>query len=119
MSQHAARPVREDPEWAIASSIQIQERADSVDTVPRITARRHPTGWFISAVIPAGMTAEERSDFGHFVCVRVYLLLRNGPIPGAWERSSSKGEWVADWLRQMFPFGAGAPFQDDDAGVIR
>jgi hypothetical protein len=96
MSRSASRLLPEDPEWAIARSIQIQERADGGEPGPRITARRHPTGWFISAVHPAGMTAGERADFGHFVCVRVYLLLHNGPIPGAWERGSSRGEWVAD-----------------------
>jgi hypothetical protein len=42
------------------------------------------------------MSAEELSDFRHFVSVRVYLLLHDGPVPGAWERGSSSGEWVAD-----------------------
>ena len=32
----------------------------------------------------AGLSAEERSDFAHFVCVRVYLLLRQGVVPGLW-----------------------------------
>jgi hypothetical protein len=95
MSRPAARPVPEDPEWAVATSIQIQERADGGSTGPRITARGHPTGWFITASHPPGMRADERADFRHFVCVRVYLLLHNGPIPGAWERGCT-GEWVAD-----------------------
>jgi hypothetical protein len=30
------------------------------------------------------------------VCVRLYLLLHDGPVPGAWERGPSSGEWVAD-----------------------
>jgi hypothetical protein len=96
MSRSTSRPVPEDPAWAIASSVQIQEHDGSGDSAGRITARRHPTGWFISASHPTGMTAEERADFSHFVCVRVYLLLHNGPIPGAWNPGSSTGEWVAD-----------------------
>jgi hypothetical protein len=72
----------------------MQEDADVVGG--RITARRHPTGWFLSASHPAGMSAEELADFRHFVSVRVYVLLHDGPVPGAWERGSSSGEWVAD-----------------------
>jgi hypothetical protein len=93
MRQPAPQPVREDPEWAIARSIQLQVREGGA---ARITARRHPTGWYITASHPPDMPAEERADFRHFVCVRVYLLLHNGPIPGAWECGSSPEEWAAD-----------------------
>ena len=92
MRRRSPGQVREDPEWAIAASIQPQERpGDST----LITARRHPTGWFITASHPPGMTAEERADFRHFVCVRVYLLLRYGPGLGAWERGSTPGGHTA------------------------
>jgi hypothetical protein len=92
--RHFPRPVVEDPAWAIAASVQFQEDAEVVGG--RIAARRHPTGWFLSASHPAGMSAEELADFRHFVSVRVYVLLHDGPVPGAWERGSSSGEWVAD-----------------------
>lgn len=115
MSRSFSRPVPEDPAWAIATSVQPQERVDR-GSAGRITARRHPTGWFIAASRPPGMPAEERADFDHFVCVRVYLLLRNGPIPGAWVRRSE--EWVAEWPQLEHPFGAGAPLKNHDAGVV-
>lgn len=97
MRRSPSHRVPEDPEWAIAMSVQLHEDTRGCSgTAARITARRHPTGWFISARHPAGLSAEELSDLRHFVCVRVYLLLHNGPIPGAWERGSSSAEWIAD-----------------------
>ena len=91
-------PVREDPAWAVAESVQLQERAEACcgDTLGRIAARRHPTGWFLTASCPPGLSAEERADLRHFVCVRIYLLLINGPEPGTWDRGASSGEWIAD-----------------------
>lgn len=96
--RRSPRPVVEDPEWAIATSVPIRQREDGQGggTAGRISARRHPTGWFICAIHPADLSAEQLSDLRHFVCVRVYLLLRNGPVPGTWDRGSESGEWVAD-----------------------
>ena len=104
MRRTSSRPVREDPEWAIATSVQIREHDGAAGhAAGRITARRHPTGWFITASHPAGMSAEERSDFAHFVCVRVYLLLRQGAVPGLWERGPGRGEWIADLVGASLP----------------
>jgi hypothetical protein len=107
MRRHSSRPVREDPEWAIATSVEIREHDGAA--AGRITARRHPTGWFITASHPAGMSGEERSDFAHFVCVRVYLLLRQGAVPGLWERGPGPGEWIADLVEAPLPVRLDVP----------
>ncbi len=63
------------------------------DVVGEVTARRHPTGWFISATRRAGMSTEDAEHFGHFVTVRVYLLLRWGPARGTWSFDGMHDEW--------------------------
>ena len=90
--------VTENPEWAIAMSVPIRVHADGAlgDTRGVMTARRHPTGWFIAASHRTEMSAEELADFRHFVHVRVHLLLRHGAQSGAWAHDASSEQWRAD-----------------------
>ncbi len=93
------RRVTEDPEWAIAMSVPIGPGAVGVHgTLGAVTARRHPTGWFIVARHRPDMSSAEVADFGHFVCVRVYLLLRYGPGPDTWAPDRSSDQWRAHLL---------------------
>jgi hypothetical protein len=86
-----------DPEWAIATSVPIGcGAADTeADIVGVVTARRHATGWFISATRRAGISAEDVEDFAHFVTVRVYLLLHCGPGRGTWTSDGPQDQWHA------------------------
>lgn len=95
--RQSPRRVAEDPEWAIAMSVPIEPDAVDVDgdIVGIVTARRHATGWFISASHRTGMSIEEVADFGHFVSVRVYILLHCGPGVDTWAPDGSTGRWRA------------------------
>lgn len=89
--------VTEDPEWAIAMSVPIAPDAVGLPggILGAVTARRHPTGWFIVARHRADMSSAEVAGFGHFVCVRIYLLLRYGPGPDTWTLDGSGDHWRA------------------------
>ncbi len=91
------RSVALHPEWAIAVSVPISAYAAGSpgDTPGTVIARRHPTGWFIAASHGADMSAEDLADFRHFVCVRVYLLLRHGPRAAAWAHDEAREQWRA------------------------
>ncbi len=104
-AQQVRRPttrVTEDPEWAIAMCVPLGPGAVDVDgdILGVVTARKHATGWFISASHHAGLSKEQIADFGHFVSVRVYLLLRYGPGVGTWVPEGSSGHWRA-YLRDQ------------------
>ncbi len=96
VSQSLSR-VTEDPEWAIAMSVPVRPSPVGVPvgTLGAVTARRHPTGWFIVARHRPEMSSAEVADFGHFVCVRIYLLLRYGPSPDTWAPDRSSDQWRA------------------------
>lgn len=98
--------VAEDAEWATAMSVPIRPSLVDLDggTAGAVTARRHPTGWFIVARYRPDMSSAELADFRHFVCVRVYLLLRHGPSPDTWAPDRLRDQW-----RTHLP--AGAPLQ--------
>jgi hypothetical protein len=106
------KPVTETADWAIATSVPIRVDVDGAlgDTPGAVTARRHPTGWFISATHSSGMSAEELADFRLFVRVRVHLLLRHGPRPGVWESDACSEQWRAA-LPAAAPAG-GLPIPD-------
>lgn len=103
----AAAPVTEHPEWAIAANVPVAQHPcfQGNGIVGLVTARRHPTGWFVSAQLCQGTPPDDLLDFRHFVTVRVYLLLRYGPQVGVWERDlSSDGEQCqARWRAEMPP----------------
>lgn len=103
-----ARPLKtvtEDPEWATATSMTIRANARGAggDTLGAVTARPHPTGWFISARHRPDASAQEIADFSHFVTVRVYLLLRYGPEAATWEPDPSSGQWRAELAAETPP----------------
>ena len=58
-----------------------------------VIARPHATGWFVSARCRHGLDSAEVETFKDFVTARVYLLLQEGPRPGAWTRGESDEEW--------------------------
>lgn len=110
-AQRVGRPTTtctEDPEWAIAMCVPIGPGAVDVDSgiLGVVTARKHSTGWFISASHHAGMSHEEIADFRHFVSVRVYLLLYYGPGVDTWAPEGSNGRWRA-YLRDQTPHTLG------------
>lgn len=94
--QTAARVV-EDPEWAMASGVPVlDDRLIAArHIVGLVEARRHPTGWFVSARYRRGTPSEEVLNFRHFVTVRVYLLLRLGPHVGVWDQDELGDVWQA------------------------
>jgi len=110
-AQRVGRPTTrctEDPEWAIAMCVPLGPGAVDVDggILGVVTARKHATGWFISASHRAGMSQEEIADFRHFVSVRVYLLLYYGPGVDTWAPEGSSGQWRA-YLRDQAPHTLG------------
>lgn len=109
--RQSPRTVAEDPEWAIAMRVPIETSAVDVDgdIVGVVMARRHPTGWFISASRRTGMSKEEVADFGHFVSVRVYILLHCGPGVDTWASDVSSGQWRAYLRGEARPQAAHVP----------
>lgn len=73
--------------WELAASIQLTPATETLD--PQhfgvVTARPHPTGWFISARYRSGLSTAQVDDFAEFVRVRTYLLLTSGPDATTWQ----------------------------------
>ena len=84
-------------DWEMANSIQIipTELDDEQHHVGVIIARPHATGWFVSARCRHGLDGAEVDTFKDFVAARVYLLLQEGPQPGAWAPGEPDEEWRA------------------------
>lgn len=104
--RQAAAQVTEHPEWAIAADLPVAQQHCSRDNamLGLVSARRHPTGWFVSAQLRPGAPPDDVVDFRHFITVRVYLLLRYGPQVGVWSRdSSSDGEHCQAGFRAEMP----------------
>jgi hypothetical protein len=82
--------------WELARSIQITPAREPLPPSHQgvIVARRHPTGWFISARHAPELNDTERADFEQFVMVRAYLLLKEGPRPDLW-KPADDGNWRA------------------------
>jgi hypothetical protein len=82
-------------DWEMANSIQITptDLGDEQQHVGVVIARPHATGWFVSARCRHGLGGAEVETFKDFVTARVYLLLQEGPRPGAWTRGESDDEW--------------------------
>ncbi len=87
---------RSDENWRLARGIRPVPVDHGVDPgyTGVVVAARHPTGWFIWAGFDANLRSEQIEDFTHFVLVRTYLLLENGPEPDAWI-SDADGVWRA------------------------
>ncbi len=97
-----------DPRWELAASTQVF--VSTRETVVRLVrevhaeagervldgvliARRHPTGWFLSALRCDDVPAHDRDHFRELVTVRSYLLLRDGPEPRLWGVAHVGHEW--------------------------
>ena len=80
--------------WDLARSIQVSPADQPLppNSQGEIIVRRHPTGWFISARHAPDLDETDRADFEHFVMVRSYLLLKEGPRPDLWELADN-GSW--------------------------
>lgn len=92
----STRDMTRDDNWRLAESMQLTPAA--VELPPEhhgvVTARSHPTGWFVSARYRPGLDAGELQDFAEFVRVRTYLLLEKGPQDSVWENIGD-GSWHA------------------------
>ena len=73
--------------WDLARSIQITPARNPLPPNRHgwIAARRHPTGWFISARYAPDLNETDRADFAQFAMARTYLLLKDGPRAHLWE----------------------------------
>jgi hypothetical protein len=89
---------RTDDNWALAHSIQLTPCREGLKPGHEgvVIAEAHPTGWFISARFDPDLPAADIADFAHFVQVRTYLLLGQGPRLGLWE-PDSQGVWRAHY----------------------
>ena len=78
---------RSDDNWALARSIQLTPCRDELRRGHQgvVMAEQHPAGWFISARFDPDLPQADLDHFAHFVQVRSYLLLDQGPQPGSWE----------------------------------
>jgi hypothetical protein len=99
-----------DDNWALAHSIQPTPTREGLSRGASgvVIAAAHPTGWFISARFDPDLTAADVEDFAHFVQVRTYLLLDQGPRPGSWDRCSG-GVWRADYRASIGEIVADLP----------
>lgn len=84
------------PEWDTARAVPL--RTDPLhshgDILGLVVARRHPTGWFLSARCRSGLAPADHENLREFITVRVYLLLRGGPTTGSWAQTGPT-EWLA------------------------
>jgi hypothetical protein len=83
-----------DEHWELARSIQITAADEPLppNRHGMIVARRHPTGWFISARRAPDLNGADRAALERSVMVRAYLLLKEGPRPHLWNRADD-GSW--------------------------
>lgn len=83
-------------EWDTARAVPM--RTDPLDghddILGLVVARRHPTGWFLSARCRPGLAPVDHQNLREFITVRVYLLLRGGPTTGSWAQTGPT-EWLA------------------------
>ena len=79
----------------LARSVQPvpSQQAWAPDDVGVVSARRQPTGWFISARCRPNLSGDEQSMFAEFVHLRVLDLLEVGPRPGSWLPGDAEDEW--------------------------
>lgn len=86
-----------DDNWMLASSVQLTPALTGLDEGQHgaVTARVHPTGWFISARYKPDLATVDLEDFAEFVRVRVYLLLENGPSDQVWQPAKDERAWRA------------------------
>lgn len=81
--------------WQLAEGIQVTPAdGDYGHHLGAVTARPHPTGWFISARARPDLSDIESEQFRSFVVLRTYLLLTQGPQPQVWEPMDGGG-WAA------------------------
>jgi hypothetical protein len=82
--------------WLLAESLQLTPANHPLGAGYHgiVTARPHPTGWFISARYRVDLAAGDLADFAEFARVRSYLLLENGPRKPAWELAEDRS-WRA------------------------
>ena len=94
--------------WQIAGDVQLTRTEEDLHRyLGRVTARPHPTGWFISARCRTDLSPQETAELREVVVLRTYLLLTRGPQPGVWERAAD-GSFVAHpgtRLEEMDPAG--------------
>ena len=79
----------------IADSIQVTpcDRDWPPGDLGCLTARRHPTGWYISARSRPDLGVDEGMLFQQFVTQRTWSLLAEGPAPGMWLPGEREDEW--------------------------
>jgi hypothetical protein len=99
---------RADPRWELAASTPVfGAAAETVVELVRdvdpdasergldgvLIARAHPTGWFLHAVRRDDLQGADLDHFHELVIVRIYLLLRKGPVPQVWSPLPGSHEW--------------------------
>ena len=87
----------QDDNWTLANSVQLTPAIADLGRGEHgvITARPHPTGWFVSARYQPDLAPADLADFAEFVRVRVYLLLENGPSDRVWQAADEDRTWRA------------------------